>query len=102
MQSPILPTHPPRRLQRPYSLREAVNQVISNPVGRQASRFEALTRDREGPELVSVISNLITNLEAVEYREKELRQFQYLLTIEDSVGLYGSEWGFDRRIVELA
>lgn len=42
------------------------------------------------------------NAEAVEFREGELRQFQYLLTIEDSVGRYGSEWDFDPRIIEMA
>jgi hypothetical protein len=102
MQPPILPMHPPHRLERPCSLERAVSQVISNPVGRQAGRFEALTQGHTGPELVRIISNLIVNAEAVEFRERELRQFPYLLTIEDFVGRFGSDWDFEPRVIQQA
>ncbi len=42
------------------------------------------------------------NAETVEFRERELRQFPYLLTIEDFVARYGSEWHFDARTIQQA
>jgi hypothetical protein len=102
MQPPILPAHLPRPLPQARTLQEAVLRIIENEDGWAATRFEAATERGRAPGLVRIISNLIMNAETVEFRERELRQFPYLLTIEDYVWRYGSEWRFDARTIEEA
>ena len=91
-----------RPLPNAQSLREAVRAVIEQPDGYPATRFVSATQDGNAPNLVDVCRNLINNREAVEYREKELKTFPYLLTIEDFVWRQGSLWGFDERTIEMA
>jgi hypothetical protein len=49
-----------------------------------------------------VCRNLINNPETVEFREKELKDFPYLLTIEDFVWRQGSSWEFDETTIRMA
>ena len=49
-----------------------------------------------------MISRMINNHEAVEYREKEVKRFPSLLTIEDYVRRYGLSWGFDQTTIQNA
>jgi hypothetical protein len=102
MQPPILPTRPPRPLPPARTLQEAVLRVIENQDGWPATRFAAATQHGEAPDLVRIIRDLIMNTETVEFRERELRQFPYLLTIEDYVWRYGSQWDFDARTIREA
>jgi len=57
---------------------------------------------RNGLALVHAISTMINNTTAVEYREREVRRFPGLLTIEDYVGRDGGDWGFDPTTVNNA
>jgi hypothetical protein len=93
---------PPRPLPPADDLPAAVVQVIQNQVGRPATRFIAATQNGQAQNLVEIVSNLIMNAEAVEFRENELREFPYLLTIEDYVARRGSEWHFEDRITRRA
>jgi|ERR1700688_1285070 len=102
MQPPILPNHPPRPLPSAETLQEAVLRVIDNEDGWPATRFEAATDRGQAPDLVRIIRNLIMDAATVEFRERELRQFPYLLTIEDYVWRSGSQWGFDARTIREA
>ena|SRR5450631_3263882 len=103
MQPPIVATPPPRTLPTAQTLRDAVLRVIEQPDGWQnVSRFVAATEYGDAPNLVDRIRNLIMNPETVAFRERELEDFPYLLTIEDYVWRYGSLWGFDEPTIQMA
>lgn len=93
---------PPRTLPTVQSLREAVLAVINQPQGKPATRFISATQYGDAPNLVRACADLILNSEAVEFREKEVRGFPYLLTIEDFVWRRGSEWGFNETVIRTA
>jgi hypothetical protein len=76
--------------------------VITQSEGDPATRFEQAIQGRTGQDLVNVVSRMINNHEAVEYREKEVRRFPNLLTIEDYVCRYGTEWEFDQGTIDNA
>jgi hypothetical protein len=63
-----------------------------------------MTEYGDAPDLVTRIRNLILDPATLEWREKEVRQFPYLLTIEDYVSRCGpdQDWGFDDRTVREA
>lgn len=91
-----------RPLPRADNLADACSQVIAQSQGDPATRFEQAIRGRDGQALVVVISRMINNHDAIEYREKEVKRFPGLLTVEDYVCRYGEEWGFDQTTIDNA
>ena len=82
------------------SLRDAVLEVINQPHGKPATRFVSATQYGNAPNLVQVCTSLILNPEAVAYRERELKDYPDLLTIEDFVCRHGSAWGFNQMTIQ--
>jgi hypothetical protein len=92
----------PRPLPPANNLDAACHQVINQPQGYPATRFEQAIQGRTGQELVNVISRMINNHETVRYLEKEMREFPSLLTIEDYVYRNGQAWNFDQKTTNNA
>ena len=84
------------------TLRDAVLRVINQPDGKPATRFRSATQDGDAPNLVEVCSNFVNKYETLEFLEKELSHFPYMLTIEDFVCRHGSDWEFDQVTIEVA
>jgi hypothetical protein len=102
MSPPISTTPQPRPLPPVNDLPEACSLVIYQSQGNPATYFIEATQGRSGQDLVAAIRRMIRSGEAREYREKELRKFPSLLSIEDYVWRYGLTWGFDQETVEMA
>jgi hypothetical protein len=101
--SPAISTTPqPRPLPAVNDLSEACSRVIYQSQGNPVTCFIEATQGRNGQDLVAAIRRMIRNGKAREYREKELRKFPSLLTIEDYVWRYGLTWEFDQDTVEMA
>lgn len=101
--APVIPSLPPRVLETPTYLRDAVRIVISqNEGGRPATIFAEATQYGDAPDLVSVCSSFINKGETLAYVENELRNFPYMRTIEDFVCRYGSTWGFNQSTINTA
>jgi len=84
------------------NLADACHRVITQSQGDPATRFEQATHDRSGQDLVNVVSRLINDHETLEHREKEVRRFPNLLTIEDYVWRNGQAWHFNQVTIDNA
>lgn len=94
----------PRTLPSVVSLASAVSRVIeSNRAdGYMPNRFIQATAAGTASNLLAVCTRLINSGEALQHLEKALLSYPTLLTIEDFVGRYGEEWGFDAATIEMA
>ena len=93
-----------RSLPPAQSLSDAVREVIqSNSLdGYQPHRFAGVTQGGNAPNLIAVCRKLINDAETLAWLEKELSKIPTLLTIEDYVWRYGSQWGFDPATINMA
>jgi hypothetical protein len=93
-----------RQLTIPQSLNDAVRSVIESNCsdGFTPHGFRHATAGGSAPDLLAVCTSLITKGETLAYVDAALRQFPTLLTLEDFVSRWGSEWGFDQRTVAIA
>jgi hypothetical protein len=93
-----------RPLPAAQTLRRAVECVIESNTadGYPPTRFRQMTMDGTASNLVEVCRNLINKGELLELLERELEKRPTLLTIEDFVCRYGSEWGFDATTISMA
>ena len=94
----------PRILKKPESLPEAVRAVIGQNKSQRytPTRFIQATGNGEVPGLLEVCIGLIASETALEWLDKALQQYPNLLTLEDYVMRWGTEWGFDTGVVEYA
>ncbi len=94
----------PRVLTNPGSLREAVREVIRQNKSQRytPTRFVQATGNGEVPGLLGVCTGLIKSESALEWLDKALQQYPNLLTLEDYVMRWGTEWGFGTGMVEYA
>ena len=88
----------------PGSLQNAVRNVIENNtgLGYPSLGFKRATLDGSHPELLAVCQELIASSRAVSAMEEAVKQYLGLLTLEDYVMRWGSEWGFGPETVEIA
>ena len=88
----------------PGSLQNAVRNVIDNNtgLGYPSLGFKRATLDGSHPELLAVCQELIASSRAVSAMEEAVKQYLGLLTLEDYVMRWGSEWGFGPETVEIA
>ena len=94
----------PPVLHHPGSLGEAVREVIRQNKSQRytPTRFIQATGNGEAPGLLEVCIGLITSESALEWLDKALQQYPNLLTLEDYVMRWGTEWGFGTGVVEYA
>src|SRR5580692_1268937 len=87
-----------------HDLRGAVGSVIESnrQDGYPAARFRNVTMDGASPDLFAVCRKLINKGELLALLEAEIAKRPTLLTLEDFVCRYGSEWGFDSATVAMA
>jgi hypothetical protein len=107
MSSSIVVTPQSRQLPPAGSLRDACLHVITQGQGDPATRFEHAIRGDDGEllageMLVDRIRRMVSNRDAIESREKEVRRVPNLLTIEDYVHRHGADWSFDQNTVRTA
>lgn len=81
-----------------------MEQVIQSNTedGYVPIRFKQITQDGASPDLVAVCRRLINKGELLALLEGELEKRPMLLTIEDFVCRYGTEWGFDGATIAMA
>ena len=94
----------PQILRKPESLRIAVKRVIAqnSSVGYNAPRFVQATLNGEAPDLLQRCGGLLVSSTALEAMLKAVQEYYGLLTLEDFVMRWGSDWGFNSMLVDTA
>ncbi len=85
------------------SLRNAVQEVVKNnkSIGYNPTRFMQIVTVND-KELINVCTSLVKSQDALSAIFDALLKYPNLLTLEDLVGVYGDQWGFDTEIIEEA
>jgi len=93
-----------RPLPNPQTLRSAVRNVIESNCedGYPPNRFTGATHGGFSLNLLAVCSRLINKGETLRWLEEALKRHPNLLTLEDLVCRYGSDWGFDAGTIQTA
>ena len=93
-----------RPLAHPGSLEEAVRQVIldNTRMGYTCQRLVVETENGQASNLRVACSRVISSPVGLQETEEALGGLPQLLTIEDFVGHWGAEWGFDETDLQLA
>ena len=93
-----------RPLTHPGSLEEAVRQVIldNTRMGYTYQRLVVETENVQASNLRVACSRVISSPAGLQETEEALGGLPQLLTIEDFVSRWGTEWGFDETDVQLA
>jgi hypothetical protein len=82
------------------SLRGATQEIIKNnrELGYPPNRFIQMVSVKD-QELPSVCARLVTSQEALTALYEAFLKYPNLLTLEDFIGNYGSEWGFTEEVI---
>ncbi len=91
-------------LAHPGTLRNAVREVIeqNKSMGHNATRFSQATVNGQAHNLGEICERFICSPNAVAAIGNAIRERGGLLTIEDYVVRWGSEWGFDALVIHVA
>ncbi len=87
-----------------HNLREAVQLVIASnrSDGYPPTRFIQVTEEGYADDLLERCTRLIEKGETLEYLDSAFQRFPTLLTLEDFVSRFGTDWGFPSTAIAAA